>query len=229
MTMTLPFDTGPLSAVPRTAPDAPFLAATSLTFLKPRLKKVLRPVAAKLASIGVTALASLAGSIAVGALPCAHPTDTALFALLPMWLPVRTACAAIDGMLAIEFGQKSRLGGLLNEAGDIASDVALFLPLAFVTPFTPSKIAFLIVLIVLSEIAGIVGPSLGNGRRLEGPLGKADRSIILPILGLLITNLGGLPQSALILAPLLYAGLILTIWNRLRFALADPRKGAGAE
>jgi CDP-diacylglycerol--glycerol-3-phosphate 3-phosphatidyltransferase len=144
---------------------------------------------------------------------------------LPIWLPVRMACAAIDGTLAIEFRQQSRLGGVLNEAGDILSDVALFLPLAFVAPFTIASIVFLIALMVLSEIAGIVGPSLGSDRRLEGPLGKADRSFVLAIVGLMIAVLGQLPQSALVLAPLFYGGLILTIWNRLRFALAYPQKG----
>ena len=86
-------------------------------------------------------LASLFGSVAIGVLLCTHPTQTALFALLPIWLPVRTVCAALDGTLAIEFGQKSRLGGVLNEVGDIVSDVALFLPLAFIAPFTikPSR------------------------------------------------------------------------------------------
>jgi CDP-diacylglycerol--glycerol-3-phosphate 3-phosphatidyltransferase len=44
---------------------------------------------------------------------------------LPLWVPVRTACAAIDGTRAIDFEQKSRLGGVLNEVGDIVSDVAL--------------------------------------------------------------------------------------------------------
>jgi CDP-diacylglycerol--glycerol-3-phosphate 3-phosphatidyltransferase len=209
---------------------APFLAATSLTFLKPRLKAMVRPLAAKLAGIGVTAnqvtLASLVGSITISAVLCAHPSNPAPFALLPLWLPVRTACAALDGTLAIEFGQKSRLGGVLNEVGDIVADAALFLPLCFVAPFSTNSIIFLISLIALAEIAGIVGPSFGSDRRLEGPLGKADRSIILAILGLIIATLNGLPESAELFPPVLYGGLILTIWNRLRFAIADEGKAS---
>lgn len=211
--------------------DAPFLGASTLTFLKPRLKAILRPLAARLAAVGVTAnqvtLTSLAGSIAVGAILCANPDNPALCALLPLWLPVRTVCAALDGTLAIEFGQKSRLGGILNEVGDIVSDIALFLPLTFVAPFAASSIAFLITLIVMAEIAGIAGPLLGGDRRLDGPLGKADRSIILATLGLLIALLGGLPGGAQLLPPVLYGGLILTIWNRLRFATADGSKTSG--
>ena len=33
---------------------------------------------------------------------------------------------AIDGMLAREFGQKSRLGAYLNELTDVVSDAALY-------------------------------------------------------------------------------------------------------
>ncbi len=94
-TMTLTFD-----AAPRPAPlrsriklDAPFLGASSLTFLKPRLKATVRPLAGKRAGMGVTAnqgtLASLAGSLAVGGVLCANPDNTMLFALLPLWLPIR--------------------------------------------------------------------------------------------------------------------------------------------
>jgi CDP-diacylglycerol--glycerol-3-phosphate 3-phosphatidyltransferase len=139
-------------------PPAVFLAATSLTFLKPRLKKALRPVAARLARGGVTAnqvtIASLAGSMTVGALLCVLGAHPALFAILPIWLAVRMACATLDGTLAIEFGQKSYLGGILNEAGDIVSEVALIMPLVFVAPFPKAGVIALILLVVMSELAG---------------------------------------------------------------------------
>jgi CDP-diacylglycerol--glycerol-3-phosphate 3-phosphatidyltransferase len=83
------------------------------------------------------------------------------------------ACAAIDGTLAIEFGQKSRLGGI-NEAGDVVSDIALFSPFALVPPFS---ITLLICLACMSEPAGIAGALFGSARRLERPLGKSDRAI----------------------------------------------------
>jgi CDP-diacylglycerol--glycerol-3-phosphate 3-phosphatidyltransferase len=117
----------------RAEPRLAFLAETSLTFLKPLLRKALRPVAARLYEAGVTAnqvtLTSLVGSVLLGAFLCRF-AHSAMFAMLPAWLVARTAFAAIDGTLAIEFGQKSRLGGILNEAGDVVSDIALFLPLA---------------------------------------------------------------------------------------------------
>jgi CDP-diacylglycerol--glycerol-3-phosphate 3-phosphatidyltransferase len=230
MTTLLEFEAKPETAV---RGRVPFFAATSLTLLKPWLKKALRPIAAKLVRAGATAnqvtLASLAGSIAVGWLLCTHSGETSLFALLPGWLVVRTACAAIDGTMAVEFGQKTGLGGFLNEAGDIASDAALFLPLAFVAPFSPSAIAFLIGLATLSEIAGIAGSFLGGDRRLDGPLGKADRSIVLMVLGVMTAIFGGLPPVASLVTPVLGTGLVLTIWNRLRYALTGRPGRAGTQ
>jgi CDP-diacylglycerol--glycerol-3-phosphate 3-phosphatidyltransferase len=206
-------------------PSAALLAATSLTVLKPKFKRRLFPVTAFLAQAGVTAnqvtAASLAGSISVGALLCLFPSHPALFAVLPVWLLVRMACATIDGTLAIDFGQKSRLGGILNEAGDIISDIVLFLPLALVPPFSLASVVLLISLIVLCELAGIVGALPGSVRGLEGPLGKADRSIALAILSVPVAIFGRLPESAIVVVPLLTTGLILTIWNRSGFRASD--------
>jgi len=220
----------PALSGPSSCPGTPFFAVTSLTFLKPKMRVMVRPLAAKLAVMGVTAnqvtLTSLVASIAISAALCAHSDTMLVFALLPLWLPVRTAMAALDGTLAIEFGQKSRLGGILNEVGDIVSDIALFLPLAFVAPFSAETISPLIGLIVCAEVAGIVGPLLGSDRRLEGPLGKADRTIVLAVVGAAIAIFGGLPEIAQMLLPLLYGGLVLTIWNRLRCAIADEGKVA---
>jgi CDP-diacylglycerol---glycerol-3-phosphate 3-phosphatidyltransferase len=113
-----------------------YLAATSLTFLKPRFKRFLMPVSARLARAGVVAnqvtTVSIVGSLIMGGLLSLFHSHSILFGLLPVWVLVRMGCATIDGTLAIDFGQKSRLGGVLNEVGDVVSDVVLFLPLAFV-------------------------------------------------------------------------------------------------
>src|SRR6202008_81489 len=110
---------------------------------------------------------------AIGAVLSIFGDQSILFGLLPVWLLARMVFATIDGTLAVDFGQKSGLGGILNEGGDILSDIALFLPLAFITPFPPASVMLIIALTVLSEIAGIAGPLLGGSRRLDGPFGKA--------------------------------------------------------
>jgi CDP-diacylglycerol--glycerol-3-phosphate 3-phosphatidyltransferase len=133
----------------------------------------------------------------------------------------RTAFAAIDGTLAVEFGQKSRLGGVLNEVGDVVSDIALFLPLAFVPPFSGASIALVVCFAAMSEFVGMAGTMLSGTRRLEGPLGKVDRSIVLALVAIAIAACGRLPEGARFVVPALCLGLVVTIWNRLRFALVE--------
>ena len=110
--------------------------------LKPKFQALLRPLAGALARAGVTAnqvtVAAAVVSVALGAFVALRAPERWPFLLIPVWMFVRMAFNAIDGMLAREFGQKSRLGAYLNELTDVVSDAALYLPFAFVAPFSPS-------------------------------------------------------------------------------------------
>jgi CDP-diacylglycerol---glycerol-3-phosphate 3-phosphatidyltransferase len=108
--------------------------------------------------------------------------------------------------------------------GDVVSDVALLLPFAFVSPFSSASIALLEILTCLSELAGMAGPLLGGNRRLEGPLGKTDRAIVLS-LGMAIALFGPLPESAWIVVPTLAVGSLITARNRLVSAIVEPSEG----
>lgn len=207
-------------------PHGAFLGTSLLFFLKPRFKRALGPVATALACKGVTAnqvtMISLIGSLAVGAsLLIWGANSPRLYILLPMWLVLRMAFATIDGTLAHDFGQKSRLGGILNELGDILSDIALYAPLSLVAPFTPQGVALIIALAVGTEVAGLAGEWLGAGRRVEGPMGKADRSLVFGAIAAWLSVCGALPGAADLLIPLLVVLLLLTVVNRLRFAWAE--------
>ena len=104
--------------------------------LKPAFQRLLRPLCGALARAGVTAnqvtVAAALLSLAAGALVAWRPAARWPLLLIPGVLLVRMALNAIDGMLAREHGQKSALGGILNELGDVVSDAALYLPLALV-------------------------------------------------------------------------------------------------
>ena len=193
--------------------------------LKSLPRRAVRPVAGRRYEAGVTAnqvtSTSLVGSVLVGALLCRFADHSSSFAILPAWLVARTAFAAIDGTLAVEFGQKSRLGGVLNEVGDVVSDIALFLPLAFVPPFSGASIALVLCFAAMSEFVGMAGTMLSGTRRLEGPLGKVDRSIVLALVAIATAACGRLPEGARFVVPALCLGLVVTIWNRLRFALVE--------
>jgi CDP-diacylglycerol--glycerol-3-phosphate 3-phosphatidyltransferase len=66
------------------------------------------------------------------------------FLLLPLFMFFRMALNAVDGMLAREYAQQSPLGAILNEAGDVVSDAALYAPFALL-PAVHSGIVALVV------------------------------------------------------------------------------------
>ncbi len=197
----------------------------SIYELKPRFQALLRPLVARLARAGVTAnqvtLAACAVSVALGLWLFFAAPPAAAFALVPLWMFVRMAFNAIDGMLAREFGQQSALGAFLNELTDVVSDAALYLPFALVAPFSPFWVGTVIVLAGLSEFAGALGPTVGASRRYDGPLGKSDRAFVFGALGLYIALGGPLPSWSAWLMPLVALGIAWTIANRIRRALAE--------
>jgi CDP-diacylglycerol--glycerol-3-phosphate 3-phosphatidyltransferase len=195
--------------------------------LKSRFQNLLRPLTGRLARCGVTAnqvtVTAMLISVAVGAWLMIADNKT-WFWLIPIWLFLRMAMNAIDGMLAREFNQKSTLGAYLNEIGDLVSDTALILPFLWIAPFQPQWIAVIIVLALLTEIAGLLALSVGASRRYDGPMGKSDRALLFGILGGWLAVDGFLPQWMVWLQPLLIALLLWTIFNRIRRGFAEASK-----
>jgi len=192
--------------------------------LKPRFQNLLRPLCAAMANAGVTAnqvtIAAAAISVALGCAILATGGAKWTLLLLPPILFVRMALNAIDGMLAREFGQKSRLGAILNELGDVVSDAGLYLPFA-VVPGVPAILVGLVVAIaVMTEMAGVVAIQIGAPRRYDGPFGKSDRALFFGALALAL-GLGVEPGLWTMVVLALAAGAgVLTIINRARAALA---------
>ena len=197
----------------------------SLYALKPRFQALLRPLARGLAHAGVTAnqvtVATAVVSVALGAFVAARAPERWPFLLIPLWMFVRMALNAIDGMLAREHGQKSRLGAYLNELTDVVSDAALYLPFALIPPFSPLWTGIVIVLAVVSEFAGVLGLAVGASRRYDGPMGKSDRAFVFGALGLWIGLASALPDWAAYVMPALAFAVVWTIVNRVLRGLRE--------
>ena len=191
--------------------------------IKPRFQALLRPLVKQLAGRGVTAnqvtLGAAIGSIVIGGVLYQYAHMPVWFLLLPIWMFLRMALNAIDGMLAREFNQQSKLGAYLNELCDVVSDAALYLPFALLAPFSFFSVGVVIFLATLSEFAGVLGLTVGAARRYDGPLGKSDRAFVFGALGLWVGLAGNLPGWIVWLMPLLSALLALTIYNRVNRAL----------
>ena len=197
----------------------------SIYALKPKFQNLLRPWVLRLYQRGISAnqvtVFACAVSVLVGVLLSVFSRQAWLFALLPLWLFVRMALNAIDGMLAREFGQQSKLGGYLNEVTDVVADAALYLPFAFVAPFSGLSVGLVIWLAALSELIGILGQVLGRSRRYDGPMGKSDRAFVFGSLGLCYAVSGNLHAYWQILMWLVAALLLWTCWRRMNKGLAE--------
>jgi len=202
--------------------------AVSIYRLKPAFIRLLRPLAAFLAKTGatanqVTAAACVLSVLFAGALML-RPGSAPLWALLPVWLFLRMALNAIDGVMAREFGQKSRLGAILNEMGDVTADAALSIPFALLPGVQIQAVALFVWMALLTEFAGVLALCVNAPRRYDGPVGKSDRAFVLGVAAL--AGAGACAWGWCI-GPALNTGLYLCsalmVWttvNRLRSALA---------
>jgi CDP-diacylglycerol---glycerol-3-phosphate 3-phosphatidyltransferase len=197
----------------------------SLYALKPRFQRLLRPLTNQLAARGVTAnqvtLFAALGSIVIGVIAATGYPRQRVFLLIPVWLLIRMALNAIDGMLAREHGQKSALGAYLNELGDIVSDAALILPFLVMPNLTQTDVWLFALAAAIGECAGLIGPLAGASRRYDGPFGKSDRALFLGALALWIGL--GLPfgmigvwiwRASIVLS-------VVTVWRRVRAGVAQ--------
>jgi CDP-diacylglycerol--glycerol-3-phosphate 3-phosphatidyltransferase len=195
--------------------------------LKPRFQAWLRPLVGWLAAAGVTAnqvtVSATLLSLLTGAVIYRYPFPPRILLLVPLVLFLRMALNAIDGMLAREHGQTSRLGAILNELGDVISDAAIYLPLALVPGVELRLVILAVVLAIIGEMTGVVALQVGATRRYDGPMGKSDRAFWFGLLALLL-GLGvspGIWTTAFLSLIVLLGGV--TIYNRAHRAL-----GAGA-
>ncbi|MER8783415.1 CDP-alcohol phosphatidyltransferase family protein [Mesorhizobium sp. M0664] len=193
----------------------------TLYALKPAFQARLRPLADGLARAGVTAnqitLLAAALSLAAGLAVAVLAGHRAVFLLMPLVLFARMALNAIDGMLAREHGQASKLGMYLNELCDVVSDLALILAFAVIFPAW-GVVAFAIAAMI-TEFAGVLGIAAGTGRNYAGPFGKSDRALALGILAVLIASGLWVPALTPLVFPAMATLSLATAINRIRSGL----------
>jgi phosphatidylglycerophosphate synthase len=199
--------------------------------LKPRFQALLRPLMRSIAAMGLTpnivTIMAIAGSVAVGAAVSFAGSHAALLLLLPLWLFLRMALNAIDGMMARELNMSSQLGAVLNELGDAVSDLGLYLPLAFVYEPAQWPVVAFSIGGVLTEFSGVLGRALGASRYYEGPMGKSDRAFVVSALGLatyLFPDIVGAWPWIFAVAAVL---TVVTCLNRVAQALKELRSAGG--
>ena len=191
--------------------------------LKPKFQALLRPIVDSLHAKGITpnqvTWAALILSIVTGALVAITHGATWTLLLIPFVMFIRMALNAIDGILAKEHNMMSDKGAMLNELGDVISDAALYLPLAFIVGVSPVLVVLFVIVGLFTEVAGILGAVIGEERRYDGPMGKSDRAFVVGLIALLIglgLNAGWWSDGLLILSILMG---IITVINRAKKGL----------
>lgn len=195
---------------------------------KPRFQALLRPAVDRAVASGLTpnhiTLIAVAGSLLAGAAVLLARPRPHLILVLPAWLFVRMALNAMDGMAAREHGLKTRLGGALNEVGDVVSDLAIYLPIAFLRPGLLWPAVAFSMGAVLTEFCGVLGVALGSKRQYQGPMGKSDRALLVGALALLLVIAPATGRWWSTVLWVASALAVITCINRIAGALREPAK-----
>ena len=154
----------------------------SMYKIKPRFQQLLKPLLNMLYEAGFTAngitwMAILLSTV-IGVMFWFFPNGHMLW-ILAVGLLVRMALNALDGMMAKTYNMTSVSGEILNELGDVVSDIVMFFPLIKLTGVDFRWVLFFIFLSTLNEFTGILTKAATGARRYDGPMGKSDRALVL--------------------------------------------------
>ena len=153
--------------------------------LKPVFQKLLQPILYAFYKMGVTAnqltISAIILSCLMGFGFLTYHTYSQSILIIPFGLFLRMALNALDGMMARQYNMQSQLGEILNEMGDVISDMAIIFPFVILPGINPVIIILFGVLAILNEFAGILSKALGKERRYDGPMGKSDRALVIGI------------------------------------------------
>ena len=190
--------------------------------LKPKFQALLQPLLQRLRKWGVSPnLLTLLGillSLAMG-IYALYGDRTIALILMPIVLLLRMALNALDGMMARQYNLQSKMGALLNEIGDVVSDIVLYYPLYVLFAMDQIWVMCFLLLSVLNEFAGLLGQALCGARRYDGPMGKSDRALVVGVLSLLFLFKAPINPYLTWIWLLVFGFLIWSTFKRLKNAV----------
>lgn len=157
----------------------------SIYKIKPKFQELLKPILTFLYLKKVTAnhitWAAILLSLGTGILTWYHPFGLTLI-LIPVFLLLRMALNALDGMMARTYNMQSKAGEVLNELGDVISDIFIFFPLIKVFPMNIYIFLGFLFLSIINEFVGVLGKAVSGTRQYDGPMGKSDRAFLVGLI-----------------------------------------------
>lgn len=157
--------------------------------IKPAFQKLLMPLLGLLRKCGFTpnllTVLAIVLSLGLGYVFSEANTNDSYYLYVALGLLFRMMLNALDGMMARIYNLQSNTGEILNEVGDIVSDVAIFYPLLLIEELDFGLAFGFIILSIINEFSGVLAKSISGERRYDGPMGKSDRASLIGILCLL--------------------------------------------
>ncbi len=157
--------------------------------IKPAFQKLLMPLLVLLRKCGFTpnllTVLAIVLSLVLGYVFSEASTNETFYLYVALGLLFRMMLNALDGMMARIYNLQSISGEILNEVGDIVSDVVIFYPLLLIEELDFGLSFGFIILSIINEFSGVLAKSISGERRYDGPMGKSDRASLVGVLCLL--------------------------------------------
>lgn len=156
-------------------------------------------------------------------------------------IQLRLVCNLLDGMVAVEGGKRSPVGGLYNEVPDRVADVLILVGAGYATSVEPGVVKLFGVLplgwscavvAVWAAYVRSIGAELTGKHFFIGPMAKQHRMAMLTsgCLMCLVASFvkGGDPHIVMtVVLSIIFFGTLLTCWRRLRVISAELRNKKG--
>ena len=158
----------------------------SIYKLKPKFQKLLQPLLLLLKKIGVSpnhiTVFTIFFSLLIGYILFLAIDNSFWFIVVALGLLIRMMLNALDGMMANQFNLQSKLGEILNEIGDVISDIAIYFPFLYFEAIKSEYVILFIFLSIINEFCGVLAKLISGSRRYDGPMGKSDRAFLVGII-----------------------------------------------
>ena len=158
--------------------------------LKPKFQKLLQPILLFLRRVGISpnhiTVFTIFFSLMIGYVLFLGIEDSFWFLIVALGLLLRMMFNALDGMMAKQFKLESKLGEILNEIGDVISDIAIYFPFIYFESIKSEYVIIFIFLSIINEFCGVLAKIISGTRRYDGPMGKSDRAFLVGVICIIL-------------------------------------------
>ena len=158
----------------------------SIYKIKPKFQQLLKPLLKLLRRFGISpnsiTIFSIFFSFVISYFFWNASDNSLYFLVVAFGLLLRMMLNALDGMMARIYKLQSKIGEILNEVGDITSDVAIYFPLIIFSSLSIEIAIIFILLSIVNEFCGLIAKVISGERRYDGPMGKSDRAFLIGVI-----------------------------------------------